>query len=66
MYPNLKAEMARRNITLAKLAEALGITVGTLSLKLNGKYPITWHEAIKIKEFIGVDMPIEILFEEAS
>lgn len=66
MYPNVKAEMARRDITLAKMAEALGVTIGTLSLKLNGKYPITWDEAVKIKGFLGVDMPIENLFSEEA
>lgn len=66
MYPNLKAELARRDITLAKLAEELGITVPTLSLKLNGKYPLTWDEAVKIKRFIGVDIPIETLFSEEA
>lgn len=37
MFPNLEAEMARKKITQAKLAERLGITPTTLSFKLNGK-----------------------------
>lgn len=64
MYPNLEAERARRNVTLAKLAEALDLTVPTVSLKLNGKYPITMDEARKIKECIGTDLPLEELFSE--
>lgn len=66
MFPNLKAEMARRDIKLADLAAVLGVTVPTLSTKLNGKYPLTWDEAIKIKRFIGVDIPIEVLFSEEA
>lgn len=66
MYPNLKAEMVRRDVKLADLAKELGITVSTISLKLNGKYPLTWDEAIKIKRFIGVDIPIEVLFSEEA
>ena len=37
MYPNLDAEMARKRITRAFLAEEMGKTAITLSLKLNGK-----------------------------
>lgn len=64
MYPNLNAERARRNISLANLADGLGLTVPTVSLKLNGKYPITLNEAKKIKKILAVDMPLDELFEE--
>lgn len=63
MYPNLRAEMKRKGITLAWLAEQLGITIGTLSQKLTGKSPFTLNEAKKIKEILELDIPIEILFE---
>ena len=77
MYPNVEAERTRAGLTLEPIAEELGITVSTLSQKLNGKYPITFCEAIKIKEIIvrektkkgisiNIDMPLEVLFEEAS
>lgn len=62
MYPNLNAERARRNITLENLAEALGVTVATVSLKLSGKYPVTLTEAKVIKECIGTNIPLETLF----
>lgn len=64
MYSNLKAEMKRGGFTLETVSRKLGITLGTLSLKLNGKYPVTLNEAKKIKEIIGVDIPLEDLFEE--
>lgn len=63
MYPNLRAEIARKNMTLEPIAKALDITVPTLSQKFNGKYPITLNEAKKIKEFLNLDIPIEVLFE---
>lgn len=62
MYPNLRAEMARLKFTAAELAEKLNITNSTFSLKLNGKSDFTLEEAFMIKELLGVDMPIEMLF----
>jgi transcriptional regulator with XRE-family HTH domain len=69
MYPNLKAELARKNITLEKLSKALeerGIykTIQTLSNRINGKCTFTLDEAKAIKEILGTDIPIDILFEE--
>lgn len=66
MYPNVRAEMARRGLTLEPIARELDVTVSTLSLKLTGKYPVTLKEAKKIKEVLKTDIPLEILFEEAS
>ena len=66
MYPNLNAERARKGITLDTLADALGVTVGTVSLKLSGKAPITVAEAKVIKATIGVDMPLDELFSEEA
>lgn len=65
MYPNVRAEIARKNITMGKLAEELGITLSTLSLKLKGEYPITLKEAKRIKAVLGCDIPLEELFKEA-
>lgn len=63
MYSNLEAELARRGITKTKVAQELGLTLGTLSLKLSGKSNLTLPEAIKIKKIIDIEMPIEYLFE---
>ena len=64
MYANLEAELARRNIKKGDLAKALKCTPATMSLKLNGKSDITLKEASQIKAYIGVDLPIEVLFEK--
>jgi transcriptional regulator with XRE-family HTH domain len=65
MYPNLRAEMARKNVTQVQLADFLGIRTATLSEKMSGKYPFTFDECLKIKEFLNVDMPVEELFKKA-
>lgn len=65
MYPNVKAEMARKNIILEDLAKELGRTVGTVCNKLNGEQPLLFSEAKVIKKVLHTDMPLEELFEEA-
>lgn len=69
MYPNLRAELKRRGITLEKLAQLLNITVSTLSLKMNGRYAFTFNEAKQIKSILNeispLDMSLDVLFEEA-
>ena len=71
MYPNLRAEIARKNLTQADIVEKLkargfNITVPMLSQKLNGKYPIYLDEAKALKKIVETDIPIEVLFEEAN
>ena len=66
MYRNLKAELARKDVTYDDLAEIIGKTVTTVSLKLTGKQELTLREAKAIKTFLGVDIPLEVLFEEAA
>ena len=65
MYPNLKAEFARRGFTLEMVAKRLGVALSTLSQKLRGVYPFTLNEAKKLKEILETDLPLEVLFEEA-
>ena len=70
MYPNLNAEMARRNLTALTLSQRTGIPYSTLTPKLSGKAPIKLAEAKEIKKALGTDMSIDDLFsvgdEEAS
>lgn len=71
MYPNLNAELARKNLTLENVVDELrkrGIyrTIATLSLKKNGRYPFTLNEAKALKAIVGTDLPLEVLFEEAK
>lgn len=64
MYRNAKAEMIRAGLTLEQVAEKMNITTSTLSLKLNGKSPITLIEAKLFKKIVGSDLPLEELFEK--
>lgn len=64
MYPNLRAEMARKNISTVELAEKSGIATTTMYDKLNGKSKITLDDAYAIKKALDVDIPIEVLFSK--
>lgn len=70
MYPNLRAEITRHNLTMAEVANAIGLSVTHFSLKMNGKYGFTLEEAFAIKKFLKTKLSIDVLFqpslEEAS
>lgn len=66
MYRNAKAEMTRRGLKLEDVATKMDMTISTLSQKLNGKYPFTLNEAKQFKIIVETDLPLEVLFEEAS
>ena len=46
MFCNLNAEMRRKGITGARLAQLLGMTPTTLSLKLNGKSELSLRQCL--------------------
>lgn len=62
MFPNLDAEMARRKMTRLVLAEKIHKTPTTLSMKLNGKAPLTLAECIEIKNAVDPDSTVDYLF----
>lgn len=66
MFDNLEAELRRKKVLRRDLAENLDLTIGTVSQKLNGKAPITLTEAVAIKQFLKVDIPLEKLFSLES
>ena len=47
-YPNLRAEMARKNITIQDIAEVITTGRDTAGAKLSGKRPLHLDEAIAI------------------
>ena len=63
MFLNLYAEMARRKITQNMLADRIGKTPTTLSLKLKGRAPITLAECIEIKNAIDESLSVDYLFK---
>ena len=63
MFPNLRAEMARKRVTGNDLAEVLNIRPATFSEKMTGKSGFTFAEAQTIKAYLGTSLPLEELFE---
>lgn len=68
MYPNVRAEMARKNLTQKDIVNELqkrGFTmvVPTFSQKMNKKFEFTFGEAIAIKDILGTEMSLEELFK---
>lgn len=61
-YRNLRAEMARANITVAILAPKIGVSEKTLRNKLNGKTDFTWPEALAIRRLVNPEVGIEEMF----
>lgn len=62
MFPNLEAELKRKNIKRADIAKLLDCSIGTVSEKMTGASPFSFDAAVKIKQFLGVTMPLEELF----
>lgn len=62
MYVNVKAELARKNMTIVDLSNATGIRYQTLADKIRGDTVMTVDDALKIKQALDVDMSIEELF----
>lgn len=65
MYPNLKAELARVNMSMKDLAKAIDMPYSTLVDKVAGRSEFTFQEAVDIRKAIGVDIPLDELFKKA-
>ena len=63
MYPNITKEMNRANMTVEELARALGTDPEIMADKLRGKRDIILSESVKIKNAIGSELPLEVLFD---
>lgn len=66
MYGNVKAELARKSLSVVDLSNKTGIRYQTLVDKINGKYPVTLEEAKTIKSALEVEIPLEDLFEQTT
>jgi BetR domain. len=62
LYVNVEAELRRKGITRAKLANQLGLAISTVSQKLTGKAEFTLAEAKEVKRLLGVGTPLDELF----
>lgn len=61
MYPNLRAEMARRRMTVREMSEKTGIKLGTLQKKMAGKSPFLITEALIISDALD-GISVDYLF----
>lgn len=62
-YSNLKAEMARRGITIESIAQLLGIHRNSAANKVNGKNQFTIQEAFDIQKTFFPDLEAQYLFD---
>ncbi|MPM62041.1 hypothetical protein SDC9_108907 [bioreactor metagenome] len=66
MYNNLEAEIARRKIKKRMIAKTIGRTYNTLNLKISGKFPFTYDEALIIHEKFFPECGFKELFEKSD
>lgn len=66
MYNNLEAEIVRKKIKKQDIAQTIGRTYNTLNLKIAGKYPFTYDEALIIQEKYFPECDFKELFKKVS
>lgn len=64
MFSNLRAEMARKEITIIEISKLLGINRDTVSRKLSGKSKLYLNEAMLINKEFFPNKELPYLFQE--
>ena len=64
IYPNLRAEMGRKHISISAMARELGMDRASLSKMLSGDYRLTLDTALSIKNKCFEKSSLEYLFGE--
>lgn len=64
MFSNLRAEMARKQVTIQEIADMIGVGRDAASKKLSGKAPLTLAEAFRIETEYFPDSDVRYLFAE--
>lgn len=54
LYPNINAELARNGLTVAMLADYMGMTTQNVYNKLNGKTAVNQKDMKSIQDFLSV------------
>ena len=62
MFPNLNAEMARSNVSVAMIAKKIGTTDATVRRKMNGKAQFNLDECKAIRDLVAPMMGLDDLF----
>lgn len=63
MYQNLKAEMARRNLTKRDIAQRLNKKERVIRNRFNGRTPFTLPEAFAIRDAFFPGASLDYLFQ---
>lgn len=63
MYRFLLSEMIKANISVAKLAQEVGISEKTLRNKINEVTAFTWPEALTIRDIVNSSIGMEVMFQ---
>jgi plasmid maintenance system antidote protein VapI len=66
MYINLQAEIIRKGLKKELIAREIGRTYNTLNLKIAGKYPFTYDEALIIQEKFFPEFKLKELFQKSN
>lgn len=66
MFPNLEAELKRRDISRMKIAKDFGLAISTVYARLTGKSPMPVSFAKQIKSVYEINVPLDELFEESN
>lgn len=66
MFPNLKAEMARKGITYKMIADLLGKSESWVDNTLRGKSNLPLVDGVKIKNNFFQEIDIEVLFSDSA
>ena len=66
VFPVLQAELDKQNLTRIAFAQKLGFGEGAVSAWMTGRCEPKLSTAIRVKEVLGVDMPLEELFAKAT
>lgn len=64
-FSNLRAEMARKGITVQEIADSIGVNRDTAARKLSRKSPIALSEAFLIERKFFMGLGVSYLFSEA-
>ena len=65
VFPVLQAELNKQHLTRSAFARKLGFDATRISFWMNGRAEPRLSSAIKVKEVLGVDMPLEELFAKS-
>lgn len=65
-FSNLRAEMARKKVTVQEIADSIGVNRDTVARKLSRKSPITLKDAFTIERTFFPGLGVPYLFEEAT